>query len=197
MVKFVTVIIPTIGRPEYLRASVESVLNQSYCNIELLISDNVPDISSKSLLSDVVDARIRIIERDQRYGFCEHMNMCIADSLGYYMMILSDDDVISPDYVSSMVELFESRDDVTVGLGRQNVLEESECRVLSEQVDKTNTYIDGFEYSVLALQGKLGASVLTYISLFAKKEDVIYAGGFRNYPDGSHSDNYLFNSLSS
>lgn len=195
MKKLVTIIVPTIGRPQYIGATIESILRQDYEEIEILISDNVPDTPTRLILGNNMDSRIRVVERDRRYGFSEHMNLCIDDARGQYLMILSDDDLISPSYVSSLVELFSENRNVIVGLGQQEVLNETNVSLSENVITRSLRTIDGMEYCLSHFQGKQMFPIYTYLSLFARKADVVAAGRFKLYPDGSHADNYLFYSL--
>lgn len=195
MNKLVTVIVPTVGRPNYIKSTIDSILMQDYCDIEVLISDNLPELSTRLILGESLDARIRIIERERRHEFSEHMNLCLHDARGWYVMILSDDDLISPNYVSSMVGLFSENEDVRVGLGRQKVLNEVDVNLNADQSGFETTLLDGVKFTLAHFLGKQHFSIYTYLSLFAKKRDVLAAGGFQAYPDGSNADNYLFYSL--
>lgn len=195
MKKSVTVIVPTIGRPEYIKNTIDSILGQDYGDIEILISDNFPDTPTKLILGELLDSRIKIIERDRRYEFCEHMNLCLSDARGHFVMILSDDDLISPDYISCMVGLLNENSDVMVGLGRQKILSENDGSLGSIECGEESDWIDGIEFTLNHFRGKQNFPVITYLSLFARKDDLLAAGGFREYPDGSNADNYLFYSL--
>ena len=195
MKKLVTVIVPTIGRPKYIESSVNSILRQDYEKIEILISDNLPEISTASILGNHIDARVKIISRNHRYSFSEHMNLCIEEAHGYYIMILSDDDLISENYVSSMVNLFENID-VKVALGNQKILNENDTILkVDPKCKKSESIYDGVDFLINHFSGKSRFPIYTYLSLFAKKNDLIDIKGFKDYPDGSNADNYLFYSL--
>lgn len=195
--ELVTIILPTIGRPNYIVNTLNSILSQDYENLEILISDNLPKISTKEIIKDISDSRIRIIERDKRYDFSEHMNLCINESLGHYIMILSDDDLITPCYISNMVKAFDSDNGIYVGIGCQKILTEHEFTLEYKcGTNITQTY-DGINYIVNDFSGKRNLPIYTYISLFAKKKNILSLGGFKEYKDGSHADNYLFYSLAS
>jgi len=192
MNQLVTIIIPTIGRPQYLEKTVRSALAQDYSEIEILISDNYPEVATKSILGENIDSRIRFIERDRRYESSKHMNLCISDAHGYFVMILSDDDMLSPNYISTMVSLM--GDGVMVGLGAQAVLGEVDKKLPFSK--RGESFIEeGYRYTVTHFQGTCSFPVNTYFSLFARREDIVRVGGFKGYPDGSHADNYLFYSL--
>lgn len=197
MKKLVTVIVPTIGRPGYIKNTIDSILRQDYGEIEVLISDNFPEISTRTILGEKLDSRIRIVERNRRLEFSEHMNVCIHDVHGHYIMILSDDDLICTSYISSMVSLFSENEDMMVGLGHQKVLNESDVAIGAGEMNEKPMVdlFDGKEFVLNHFQGTQHLPIYTYLSLFGKKADILAAGGFRPYPDGSNADNYLFYTL--
>lgn len=192
MSALVTIVVPTIGRPKYIGRTLDSILSQNYENLEILISDNYPSISSSVTLKGYLDPRIKIISQSRRLGFSEHMNVCLAASSGDYLMILSDDDIISSNYVSEMVGILQG-DGVTVAVGTQEAIGENDFFIRDIE-NPDSRVISGDAYIYNMLSGKLDISVLTYFSLFARRKDIVKIG-FKDYPDGSNADNFLFFSL--
>jgi glycosyltransferase involved in cell wall biosynthesis len=193
--KKVTVIIPTIGRPQYIKKALNSIIKQDYTNLEILISDNASGYTRNELIGDCYDPRIKYIKQDKRLESSFHMNLCIDQASSEYMMILSDDDILSLSYISNMVEMFSNSKNMTVSLGKQIRLSEHDDDLpLLSQVNK-NTEINGLQFIKNQFEGKSEYQIYTYFSLFAKKKDILSAGGFKSYQDGSNADNFLFYSL--
>ncbi|VXB83243.1 hypothetical protein PSEUDO8AS_40014 [Pseudomonas sp. 8AS] len=193
MSALVTIIIPTIGRPDYIRHTLAAVLGQDYSNLEILISDNSPSVPTASLLPQKLDPRINIISHAARLEFSEHMNLCLSAASGEYLMILSDDDLIGASYVSEMMSLFHDPQ-VKVAIGTQEIIGESDFSIKESQLSESQV-VAGNSYVNSIMAGHVKSPVLTYFSLFARRQDILDAGGFNNYPDGSNADNYLFYSL--
>lgn len=196
--ELVTVIIPTIGRPEFIVDTLRSVLAQSYTQLQILISDNAPVAPTAPLLAaaGIDDARIEIVQRTQRLDFSAHMNACIAQSRGTYLMIVSDDDQITPDYVAEMVDMMSADPQIKVCLGRQVQISENDCGVLSAVGRrKPQQILEGVEFLCGTLTRTLDTGLMTYISMFVRRGDIVKVGGFKSYPDGSHADNYIVFSL--
>lgn len=194
MKKLVSVIVPTIGRPKFIKNAIDSIIAQDYENLEILISDNCPAVPTSEYLGQELDPRIKIITRAVRIESSEHMNICLAAASGEYVMILSDDDIIGKNYVSSMMSLFEANN-VIVALGTQESITENDALVKESLQLPEFEIVDGRIYIDEVLSGRKKSPVLTYFSLFARRSDVIQTGGFQHYPDGSHADNCLFYSL--
>lgn len=190
----VTVIIPTIGRPAFIVDTLRSVLAQTYANLQILISDNAPAEATKPLLTvaGIVDTRIEVVEQATRLGFSTHMNVCIAHARGDFLMIVSDDDQITSNYVEEMVTLMIRQPNVCVCLGRQLQINENDTGLISKPIDRLPQQIfDGVDFLKGTLSGTLQSGILTYISMFVRRNDILRVGGFRDYPDGSHADNLI------
>lgn len=194
----VTVIVPTIGRPDYVVDTIRSILVQTYSNIQILISDNAPYVTTASLLlaEGISDDRIDVVTRPERLGSSVHFNTCIKDARGTYVMILSDDDQITPGYVEELMQVMQSRPEVTMCLGRQIKITENDRGGMPDHLsDLPQTILDGVAFLKGSLSGELRTGVLTYISMFARRADILQAGGLGVYPDGSHAENILMFNL--
>lgn len=111
MRKLVSVIIPTFKGSDTLPVALESVRKQSFCNYEVIVSDdNGPGEKEQVLTS-------RIVERYResmtiKYLVNEHVNGSHARNEGLksaegdYICFLDDDDYYMPDYLNSAVSVF-------------------------------------------------------------------------------------------
>ena len=95
----ISVIIPTYNRGNVLLKSVESVLNQTYDNIELIIvddgsTDNTKDIVKKLQLED---KRIKYVSYKKNKGACHARNVGIKKATGKYIAFQDSDDVFMCD----------------------------------------------------------------------------------------------------
>jgi len=190
--------VPTIGRPEFIVDTIRSVLAQTYVNLDILISDNAPSHPTSTLLAaaGIDDARIRVVQHKTRLDFSTHMNACISEARGTYLMIVSDDDQIVPDYVAGMVDLMEADSQIKVCLGRQAQISENDRGLLhGSPDDHQSLIIEGIEFLTGTLERKLNTGVLTYISMFVRRAEILATGGYKNYPDGSNADNFIVFSL--
>lgn len=98
----ITVITPTYNRDEYLSTAVDSVLNQSYTDWELLvIDDNKPESESRKTTAEVMskytDPRIHYIQNEKNMGGAAARNVGIFQAKGDYIAFLDDDDMYLPD----------------------------------------------------------------------------------------------------
>jgi glycosyltransferase involved in cell wall biosynthesis len=191
----ITVFVPWIGREAYIQQAIESLLRQDYPRLEILISDNSLSHSARSVIGALEDPRIRLIERsERRLSAAAHYEACLRDARGEYVMILSDDDVAEPRYISSMYEAMTSRPGVTVCIGEQIAIGKNDDVRPPPSSGVHFEIYHGPAFVVRRLLNSRSMPIITYMSLFARRADMLRYP-YRDYPDGSHSDNYMFIAL--
>ena len=105
----VSVVIPTYSRPTYLKRCVDSVLNQTYSNIEIfVVDDNNPDTEAraeteKTMAAYVDNTRVTYLQHDRNRNGSAARNTGWRASHGEYITFLDDDDVFYADHVEVLV----------------------------------------------------------------------------------------------
>lgn len=102
----VSVILPSLNVKPFIEECVESVINQTLENIEIICVDAGSDDGTLEILEDYAnkDSRIKILRSDKRsYG--HQMNLGIAAAEGEYVGILETDDYVEEDMYESLYEL--------------------------------------------------------------------------------------------
>ena len=105
----VSIIIPAYNAELYLEQCVESILNQTYRNIEVIII-NDGSIDKTGEIADrlkIIDERIIVIH-NQNKGVSASRNDGLQKSTGDYIVFVDADDFLSDDYVDYMMKLVEA-----------------------------------------------------------------------------------------
>ena len=91
----VSVIMATYNdKPEYIKQSLESVVNQTYRNIEILIIDDSTDEESKMALDSYAkDPRVRIYREEEKLGFVASLNKGLSLATGDLVARMDVDDI--------------------------------------------------------------------------------------------------------
>ena len=105
----VSVGLPTRNRAHLLPEALESLLNQTYQNIEYVISDNASTDGTEALLRSyaVQDPRIRYIRQPADINGMENHEFVLREAKGKYFMWASDDDWWHPRFVETLVDVLE------------------------------------------------------------------------------------------
>lgn len=111
----VSILIPTHKRPDYLPLALQSARAQTYENLEIIISDNSGDDSSRASIEDQLKADPRVQYHVQNGGGAwENWLNAMSHATGEYVNFLMDDDLFHPKKIERMVHYFEAYP--TVGL---------------------------------------------------------------------------------
>lgn len=100
--------------PQWLRKSIESILNQTFKNFEFLIVLDVPTDDSESIVREYSkkDSRIRVIQNKENLGLTKSLNIGIASSKGRYIARMDSDDISLPDRFIEQYQYLEEHPDV-------------------------------------------------------------------------------------
>ena len=102
----VSVLMCTYNRPELIRESITSVLNQQFRNWELLVINDGGSREVEATLAQFSDPRIRYLYAEHG-GFSSALNVGQHSARGRYLAYLDDDDVYYPDHLARLVGYLE------------------------------------------------------------------------------------------
>lgn len=111
----VSVIIPTYRRPVMLRRAIESVLSQTYKNIEVIIvDDNNPGTKARSQTEEIMDhyknnKEVRYIKHEKNKNGAAARNTGIKKSSGGVICFLDDDDYFLPEKIEKQLKYLQSQ----------------------------------------------------------------------------------------
>ncbi len=124
----ISVCVPSYNRSASLARAVASVLEQSWTDLELIISDNAStdDTPARCAALAAGDARIRVVRQTENLGPIGNFNAILHEARGRYVLLLADDDWLDGDYVEKCVSLLENRPDVVLAAGATRYYEGDE-----------------------------------------------------------------------
>lgn len=104
----ISVIMPAYNAEKYIQEAIDSILNQSYANFELLIFDDGSSDSTRSIIESYNDERIKKIFTDKNGGVVAARNHCIDLAKGKYIALMDADDIASHDRFEKQLTLLEA-----------------------------------------------------------------------------------------
>ena len=91
-----TVIVPTIERPDTLIATLRTAVDQKSQDFEILVGDNFSQDDTAAVVRSVADPRIRYVNTGRRLSMSDNWNFAIGHAKGQYITIIGDDDGVMP-----------------------------------------------------------------------------------------------------
>jgi glycosyltransferase involved in cell wall biosynthesis len=189
MAKLVTIGIPVYKRLDYLPQTLNSVNSQDYPDIELIISDNG---MNGSKIADIVNTHYsrpyRFRQNPLSVSVIAHFNQIVNEASGEYFVLLSDDDEISPSYVSELFDILECNTKVSVAFSRQEAMDQG-GHIFSSSDENLFPIMSGGDFIRAWCLYKLGFRCL--LTNMARTKDIRMCGGYPDFPRGLHSDDAL------
>ncbi|MDY6424414.1 MAG: glycosyltransferase family 2 protein [Bacteroidales bacterium] len=136
MTKLVSIIVPIYNSSAFLRKCIDSLVSQSYKDIEIVLFDDGSRDDSFKICNQYAekDSRIKVFSRENR-GVSQTRLDAFHNSTGEYITFVDADDYVEEDYVSFMVEHLE-RENVDVVSSQHN-------NVIGQKIDKDIRNIQG------------------------------------------------------
>lgn len=112
----VSVIIPCFNAERYIGAAIQSALNQSWANIEIIVVDDGSTDSSAEIAKSNYSPRVRILTQSNR-GASAARNEGLSLAQGEYIQFLDADDLIAPGKIEAQLKRSEAADKRTLFSG--------------------------------------------------------------------------------
>lgn len=177
----ISVIMPTLNVVQYIEEAVESILNQTWKDLELIIVDDCSQDGTYELVKSKYsnDDRVRIYRNDTNQKICKTLNRAFRESKGSYIARMDGDDISERERIAVLKQYLDEHPDIDL-VGSQVVSIDEEGRFLSNKSYlKTNSFINK--------GNKFGPS-LAHIWL-ARKRVYEELGGYRDIP---YAEDYDF-----
>jgi glycosyltransferase involved in cell wall biosynthesis len=91
-----SILMVTYNSEKYVQKAIQSVLNSSFVNFELIISDDCSTDSTETIINEFKDHRIKFFKQTINLGEYQNRNFCILKATGKYSLFIDGDDLIYP-----------------------------------------------------------------------------------------------------
>lgn len=118
-----SVIIPTFNRCLLLKRAIESVLNQTHTNFQIIVVDDGSSDSTSDVINNYCDSRISYIKNTQNRGTMFSLQRGIELSTGDYCCFLGDDDELLPNALDTVAHIIGKLNDNKIGLLRFDIID--------------------------------------------------------------------------
>lgn len=115
--ELVSIVVPVYNVEEYLKHCVDTIVNQTYHNLEIFLVDDGSTDSSGLMCDELaeMDSRIKVIHKVNG-GLSDARNVAIEIATGQYIAFIDSDDAIPPDAIEYLYQLVKKNDaDIAIG----------------------------------------------------------------------------------
>lgn len=114
----VSVVMPVYNAGDFLRPAINSILNQTYKNFEMIIVDDASTDDTPKLLKSLKNHKIRIYRNKKQLGITKSANFAIKKAKGEYIARMDGDDISAPQRLTRQVKYLLSHKNI-VAVGAQ------------------------------------------------------------------------------
>lgn len=110
MSKLVSIVLPVYNGEKFLRDSIESIIGQTYKNLEIIVVDDCSTDSTPSIVKEYAkkDKRVLYYKNPTNLRLPKNLNRGFSLSSGEYLTWTSDDNIYFPNAIEKMVEVLET-----------------------------------------------------------------------------------------
>jgi GT2 family glycosyltransferase len=121
----VSIVLPTHNGSRYLRQSIQSCLDQSHRNIELIVVDDGSSEDIRAVVDEFFDTRLHYVRHATNRGLPAALNTGFALASGSYLTWTSDDNFYATDAIERMTRFLQRHPDVAFVYSSSYILDES------------------------------------------------------------------------
>lgn len=114
IMKKVSIIISCHNKQDYISRAIDSALNQTYPNIEIIVINNASSDNSYKIINEYTNTNQNIIFISENWYMPESKskNTAIAAASGEYIFPLNAEDTIEPEFIEQAIKLFEKKQNI-------------------------------------------------------------------------------------
>ncbi len=174
----VSVIMAAKNVEKYISEAIDSVINQTYKNWELIIVDDGSNDTTLSIINSYIknDSRIKIIRNEKSLGQAIARNTAVKNSSGDFLAILDADDIAMPDRIMEQVLFLGNNPNVSAVGGHAEIIDENGK---SLGIKRKALNIDAIRFSLLLQNQFIHSTMMIRRDVFNKfggyDNDFLYA----------------------
>lgn len=123
----ISIAIPVFNGAAYIESCIDSILDQTFTDFELLVVDNASTDDTVARVSAYVerDSRVRLIRNPKNVGAAENYNIGFRNTHGEFVKWSACDDRISPNFLQDCLEVLEADRGIALAFGNTQGIDEN------------------------------------------------------------------------
>lgn len=110
----VTIAIPAFNNASTIAQTVQSALEQTWADLEIIVSDDASTDDTNQILRKFTDSRLRVIRQPTNLGMANNFRFCLEQAQGLWITFLNADDYLLPASLEKRIALFQAYPDAVI-----------------------------------------------------------------------------------
>ena len=182
----ITIGIPVYNGEYFLHKKIKSILDQTFSDYEIIISDNASTDKTSIICNKFAEneTKIRYIQQEKNLGIWENFNFLLKEAKGEYFLWSSVDDIMLPTFLEKTLDIISSNKNISCCITKiklygesDNLKKDSKCS-LNERIKKKITqFLFNGELGVYSAKGSYEKRIDSYFKNISHNQ--IYYGIYR------------------
>lgn len=177
----VSIVIPVHNAEEYVREALDSCINQTYTNLEIVVVDDKSEDGTLNILREYEqrDSRVKVLAVEKQNGLGNVINIGIRESNGKYIARMDADDIMCPERIEKQARYLESNPNCVAVGGQIDIIDEQgnvvghrEYAIKDEDIKRNRFLFQPFAHPAVTLRRSTLEDIGLYPEDMWKVEDV-------------------------
>lgn len=133
----ISIVMPVYNAEKYIDKAVESILNQTYQNIELIIVEDASTDDTYQVISRYTDSRIKVFCNEINRGIAYSTNYAIRHSSGEYIALMDDDDIAVKERIQLSLDFLEHHESIDI-VGGAGLMIDENGKIIGSHMPRNN-----------------------------------------------------------
>jgi glycosyltransferase involved in cell wall biosynthesis len=148
----VSVVMPVRNAGNFLLEAIESILNQTYTNLELIVVNDASNDNTAKILSSFKDKRMKVFKNKRRFGVTKSANLAIGKARGEYIARMDGDDIADLERIEKQVNFLNKNKNVVAVGGQCELIDSDGIKIGEKRFPFENDEIRKMIFSSVPLQ---------------------------------------------
>lgn len=150
----VSICIPTYNGSKFILDALNSVLNQDYQNLEIIVNDDCSSDDTLAIVKSIEDERIQIYSNEKNLGLVSNWNRTVSFATGEFVKLMCQDDVLCEKAISNQLAILKANPSASISIGNTYVIDAENKIIMNRKRFKKDILIDGKKYAMKSFRGR-------------------------------------------
>ena len=171
----ISVVTASYNYQDYIKETIQSVLDQTYNDWELIIVDDCSTDNSVDVIKSFNDERIKLFINEKNLGLAQTVKRGVEYATGEWIVFLESDDLITPDNIEKKVQIIKKYSNLNLIFNDCEFFgDKNKVKDFSIALKKTRILLKNKNYPIKMFYNfYLSNKIFTFSSVMAKREDLL------------------------
>lgn len=154
---------------KYLKQSIDSVLQQTFIDFELLICDDCSTDGSYNFIKTYNDYRICLTRNEKNLGLFPTLNLLCKSAKGTIIKLWTQDDIMNPECIGEVIKFHSAHPEIGFSYSDREIIDENNNKIIRSKIDNTPEIISPYLHDQIAFFTGSIAGNISNVAIFQDK----------------------------